>query len=84
MIRSYFSNMWQSRESLEMAGMVGRVMDWCGSGQSVCLRKTCREKFTETLDVRFQGEGGEGFWLEQLGGAVYYDGRSRRHKDGGR
>lgn len=35
-----------------------------------CLSKTFREKFTETLDVRFQGEG-EGFWLEQLGGAVY-------------
>ena len=50
----------------------------------MCLRKTCREKFTETLDVRFRGEGGEGFWLVQLGGAVYYDGRSRRHKDGGR
>lgn len=36
-----------------------------------CLSKTFREKFTETLDVRFQGEGGEGSWLEQLGGAIY-------------
>ena len=36
-----------------------------------CLSKTFREKFTETLDVRIQGEGGEGFWLDQLGGAIY-------------